>query len=143
MENKYIQLPLPAEQVPPRTQVSANQIKGLKKLADVIIPDKIVNPTFNDTKPENQINGMLDYMYQDDRQAILIILSIFAFTPKFKIRWLMLLIESAAKWPGYAGSLFRMLQIALKGLVFTLYYSDFTPDKKIFKQVQYDAHIHP
>jgi len=80
-------------------------------------------------------------MYDDDRSAILVILKLFSIMPLFKIRWTMSLIETGAKWKGMPGALFRMLQIALKGLIFTVYYSDVTEDQVIHSKIGYDAKI--
>jgi hypothetical protein len=141
MEKKYIILPIEGEQIPAKTPISKTHLKGLYKLAFVILNKNSSFVPFESTYPEKQINGMIDYMYPNDRAAILVILKIFAFLPKFKIRWIMLLVEAGAKWPSFFGAAFRMLQIGLKGLVFTLYYADFTENKSIHKQIKWDAKI--
>jgi acyl-CoA reductase-like NAD-dependent aldehyde dehydrogenase len=139
MESKYIVLPLPGEQLPQKTMISKNQLKGLNRLAQVVLPQDSNYPGFQSIHPEKHLNGMVDYMYPDDRGAILIILGIFAYTPKFVIKLIMQFVEAGAKWPSYSGALFRMLQTALKGLIFTLFYSDFTIDKSIHQRIKWDA----
>jgi len=140
-KNQYIVLPLAAPQEPVKTKITKSQIAGLHKLGKVVLADYPGFPAFNQTEPEKYINRMVDYMYTDDRQAILVILSLFSVLPLFVIRWKLSFIDLAAKWKGMPGVPFRMLQIALKGLIFTLYYSDFTEDKTIHKNIGYDAHI--
>jgi len=140
-ELKYTELPLAQPQMPDRVEIKKSHIKGLHKLGKVVLTDFPGFPAFNQTEPEKQINRMVDYMYTDDRQAILVILSLFSVLPLFVIRWKLSFIDLAAKWKGMPGVPFRMLQIALKGLIFTLYYSDFTEDKTIHKNIGYDAHI--
>lgn len=139
MNTKHIQLPIEGEQLPPKTPITRTHLKGLHKLAQAILPASQNHTAFEKTEPEKHINGMLDYMYPDDRSAILTILWLFAFLPVFKIRFLVILIEKCAKWPGMWGALFRMLQIALKGLIFTLYYSDFTPEKSIHQKLNWET----
>ena len=141
MKENYILLPIEGEQIPSKTKLGKLHIKGMHRLAQVILPAASDLPSFEKVEPEQYVNGMIDYMYSDDRAAILILLNLFAFTPRFVIRGIMHTIEGGAKWKGSAGALFRMLQIALKGLIFTLYYSDFTEGKIIHKALAYDAKI--
>jgi hypothetical protein len=138
---KYTKLPLAEPQKPASAELKDSQVKGLHKLGKVIIPDFPGFPTFAETQPHKHINGMIDYMYADDKSAILIILSLFSVLPVFVIQWIMLFIDWGAKLKGLPGAPFRMLQIALKGLVFTLYYSDFTKGKMIHGIIGYDAKI--
>jgi hypothetical protein len=140
-ELKHTKLPLPQPQLPAKTEIKKSHIKGLYKLGKVVIPDFPGFPTFAETQPQKHINGMVDYMYEDDRSAILVILSLFSMLPNFVIKWKMLFIDYAAKWKGMPGAPFKMLQIALKGLIFTLYYSDLTKDKVIHGKLGYDAKI--
>lgn len=141
MKENYILLPIEGEQIPTKTKVGKLQIKGMYRLAQVILPVASDLPPFDAVKPEQHVNGMIDYMYSDDKGAILILLKIFAFTPRFVIRGIMHVVEGGSKWKGSAGAVFRMLQIALKGLIFTLYYSDFTEGKIIHRALDYDAKI--
>jgi len=138
---KYTELPLPKPQMPAVTNIKKSHIKGLHKLGKVIIPDQPGYPTFAEVKPEQRINRMVDYMYEDDRGAILVILSLFSVLPLFVIRWKILFIDWGAKMSGIIGAPFKMLQIGLKGLVFTLYYSDHTEEKVIHENIGYDAKI--
>lgn len=140
-KEKYIQLPLPDPQVPAKTKISKSQIKGLHKLGKAILPYFEGFPSFEQTEPEKHVNRMIDYMYPDDRQAILVILSMFSVLPVFIIRWKISFIDFGAKLNGITGAPFKMLQIALKGLIFTLYYSDFTDGKLIHGKIGYDAKI--
>ena len=140
-ELKHTKLPLAQPQNPAVTEIKKSHIKGLYKLGKVIIPDYPGFPAFAEIEPQKHVNEMVDYMYEDDRTAILIILSLFSVLPSFVIKWKMLFIDWGAKWKGAPGAVFKMLQIALKGLVFTLYYSDFTEGKKIHEKICYDAKI--
>lgn len=140
-KEKHTELPLPAPQIPMVTELKKSHIKGIYKLGKAIMIDHPGFLTFEAIKPETYINRMIDYMYDDDRQALLILLSLFSVLPVFVIRWKLSFIDWAAKWNGLPGAAFRMLQIALKGMVFTLYYSDFTEGKVIHEKIGYDAKI--
>ena len=139
--NKYIKLPLPDYQEPSKTVLTKSHLKGVEKLGKVVMPDNSDFPAFSDIQAEKYLNRMIDYMYDDDRSAILVILKLFSIMPLFKIRWTMSLIETGSKWQGMLGAPFRMLQIALKGLIFTVYYSDVTNDQVIHSKIGYDAKI--
>lgn len=138
---KYIKLPLPTYQEPAKTILNMSHLKGVEKLGRVVMPDDSDFPAFTEIQAEKYLNRMIDYMYVDDRSAILVILKMFSFMPLFMIRWTMSLIESGSKWKGMLGAPFRMLQIALKGLIFTVYYSDVTEDQIIHSKIGYDAKI--
>ena len=140
-KTKYIKLPLPEYQVPPKTILTKAHLKGVEKLGRVVMPDNSDFPAFSEIQSEKYLYRMVDYMYSDDRSAILIILKLFSIMPLFKIRWTMWLIEKGAKWKGMPGAPFRMLQIALKGLIFTVYYSDMTENQIIHSKIGYDAKI--
>ena len=134
-------LPIRDPQCPPAVKINPVHIKGALKLGRIIMPGNSDFPSFSSVHPDKYINRMVDYMYEDDRDALLIILRILAYSPAFIIRGLMHLIETGSKWGGMLGAPFRMLSIALKGLVFTIYYSDMTKDKAIFKKIGWDAKI--
>lgn len=138
---KYVELPLPPAQEPEKTNLSKAHLKGIEKLGRVVIPDNIDFPPFKELQAEKYLNRMIDYMYDDDKSAILLILKLFSIIPLFKIRWTMSLIEKGSKWKGMTGAPFRMLQIGLKGLIFTIYYSDLTTDQTIHTKIGYDAKI--
>lgn len=134
-------LPLAQPQEPKATILKKSHLKGMYKLGKVVISDHPDFPSFKEVEPEKHINRMLDYMYDDDRGAILVILSLFSVLPNFMIAGIMSLIDWGAGWKGAPGAVFRMLQIALKGLIFTLYYTDTTNGKVIHKKIGYDAKI--
>lgn len=141
MNRRYVELPLPPAQEPERTLFSKAHLKGVEKLGRVIIPETTDFPPFRELKAEKYLNRMIDYMYDDDKSAILFLLKLFSVMPLFKIRWTMSLIEKGSRWKGMKGAPFRMLQIGLKGLIFTIYYSDLTTDQAIHSKIGYDAKI--
>jgi hypothetical protein len=138
---KHTELPLSGPQEPGKAVIKKSHIKGLYKLGKVIISDYPGFPTFAELKPENYLNRMIDYMYKDDKEPVLIILSLFSVLPLFIVRGKMKFIDWGATWKGAPGAVFRMLQIALKGMIFTIYYTDVTKGKVIHGNIGYDAKI--
>ena len=141
VHEKHTKLPLAAPQEPVVTQLTKSQIKGIYRLGKAVMTDHPDFPAFESLNPERYINRMIDYMYDDDKQALLFLLSLFSVLPVSVIRLKLKFIDWGSKWKGMAGAAFRMLQIALKGMVFTLYYSDFTEGKVIHEKIGYDAII--
>jgi hypothetical protein len=139
--NKYIKLPLPKDQEPHKTLLKKVHIKGMEKLGKVVLPADGDFPAFSDIQAKKYLNRMIDYMYEDDRSSLLIILKLFSILPLFMINWIMHFIERGARWKGMMGAPFRMLQIGLKGLIFTIYYSDMTEKQIIHTKIGYDAKI--
>jgi len=139
--NKYIKLPLPGYQEPEKIALTKGHLRGVEKLGKVVMPPDSDFPAFSELHAEQYINRMVDYMYEDDRSAIMIILKLFSAMPLFMIRSTMSLIEHGSKWKGMMGAPFRMLQIGLKGLIFTIYYSDLTSGQNIHSKIGYDAKI--
>ena len=115
-----IQLPIAGPQAPAPIMIDNAHIKRFHKLGKAIIPGFPGFPDFVEITPEKHLNRMIDYMYSDDIQAILIILSLFSILPVFIIRWKISFIDFGAKAGGIIGAPFKMLQIALKGMIFTL-----------------------
>ena len=134
-------LPVNEPQYPKVVVIKPSHIKGMLKLGSVMLPTSDKFPDFKSINPEKYMNRMIDYMYEDDRGALLIILQILAISPRFIIKGLLNLIVWGSTWNGMAGAPFRMLQVALKGIIFTIYYSDLTEDKVIFNNIGWDAKI--
>ena len=134
-------LPIKEPMEPARTHLKPAHIKGMLKLGKVIIAKDENFPSFRSVDPEKYINRMVDYMYEDDRGALLILLKIFAVLPAFLVSWKLSFFDMGARWRGMAGAPFRMLNIALKGLILTIYYSDMTESQSIHKEIGWDAKI--
>ena len=111
------------------------QTRGLNKLGDVIIPGEGIFPSFSSTGFASQVDRMLDYMYEDDREGLTLLMTLFAFMPSFFIRWIVLLSEKNAIFPDLIGAPLRMIQLGLKGLVLTLYYSNIEDSQKLGRKI--------
>lgn len=123
------------------------QTKGLEKLGDVIIPGEGIFPSFSSTGFSSEIDRMLDFMYEDDREGITLLMTLFAFTPTCFIKWIVLLSEKNAAFPDLIGAPLRMIQLGLKGLILTLYYSNIDDingtGKKIMEGIKWQTGVVP
>jgi hypothetical protein len=70
------------------------------------------------------------------------LLSMFRFTPNFLIRGVMLITEHQRSFPEPLGQVCRMINLALKGIVMTLYYSDLgTGGPSVLEVIHWDSKI--
>lgn len=99
------------------------QVCGLKKLGDVVIPGDNELPKFSQTHLFLHADRMLKYINTDDRSGLQLLLFIFAFTPSFLIKFIIMLTELKDKVPTSFAIPLRMISTGLKGIIFTLYYA--------------------
>lgn len=121
--------------------LSSTQLKGLAKVGDVLIPGDADLPSFSRSGSIEHADRMLDYMNESDRNGVKALLWLFRFTPRFKIRWILALTEKQRSFPEPLAGLCRMINLGLKGVVMTLYYSDLGPQPAILRAIHWDATI--
>lgn len=105
-------------------QLNATQMRGLIKACDVIIPGDGQLPSFSRSGCLDHADRMLDYMTDFDLNGIRALLTVFAFLPKPMIAAILLLTEQHRHLPGPIAAACRMVNIGIKGIAVTLYYSD-------------------
>jgi hypothetical protein len=121
--------------------LSSIQLKGLAKVGDVLIPGDADLPSFSRSGSIEHADRMLDYMNESDRNGVKALLWLFRFTPRFKIRWILALTEKQRSFPEPLAGLCRMINLGLKGVVMTLYYSDLGPQPSILRAIHWDATV--
>lgn len=120
---------------------SSLSLKGIQKAGDVLIPGSEGMPKFSDVKLLKDLHRMTDYMNADDREGFKILMMLFAVTPSFLIYGLLWLVSKHESFPDFIGALFRQINLGVRGVVFTLYYSDLD-DHSIFKSLNYQTGIY-
>jgi hypothetical protein len=121
--------------------LNPTQLAGLRKVGDVLIPGDDELPSFSRSGSIEHVDRMLDYMYEFDRNGVKALLTLFRFTPRFKIRWIMALTEKQASFPEPLATLCRMVNLGLKGVVMTLYYSDLGPGPSVLEIIHWDSKV--
>ena len=113
--------------------LSPTQMKGLLRLGDVVIPGVPARkaasgggalPSFSDSGCAAGIDRMLSYMYDDDRNAFLILATVCAYAPTPVIRLIVTMANANAKFPELLAGLMRTANLGIKGVVHSLYYSN-------------------
>lgn len=125
--------------------LNKRQMSGFLKLADIMLPGYENLPRFSDTGFEVYLDEILEGAPDQDRTDLLMLFSVFYFTPKIFIKLLLNLSEKDDRGPLFWQINMRKLNIGLKGIVFSLYYSRLPVpgDKglKIFKEIGWDTQI--
>jgi len=123
------------------TILTPAQHSGLLRVGDVLIPGDRQFPAFSRSRCAEHVDRMLAYMNESDLQAIKILLGLFRYLPKLVLRGIMALTDQHRRFPDAIGGPLRMINIAIKGLVMTLYYSDLTEGVSIYELIHWDAKI--
>ena len=87
------------------------------------MPGDGVLPRFSECGFIEQIDRMIAYIPANDRDTLGRLLKILRFVPTFIIRVLLRLTQLDRFFPGAIGAHLRKLDIGLRGIVFSLYYS--------------------
>lgn len=128
-----------------RHDFSKLSLKGLTKAADIIIPGQGEFPRFSDTDFLNHLERMSKYMYEDDLAGLKFLTALMGLLPPFMVHLILWVATLHAYIPGPLGAPLRQINIGVRGVIFTLYYSGLEDSKsfgkKIFKKIKYDAGI--
>jgi hypothetical protein len=105
---------------------SNRAIIGLKKIGDVYCPKNGEFPAYSEVAGVGYLDHLTIHVPADDFTALNLALAIFSFLPKGIIEWLVLTFQKAADNPseGILPSTYRQLNLGLRGLVFSTYYSE-------------------
>lgn len=125
--------------------LNSRQVKGLIKVSAIILPGDHDLPALNQSGFHSHIDRILDHMYEEDRNGIRSLLSCFAFLPSIAIALLIKVSEKNKKLPWILGSIFRQINIGIKGPLFTLYYSGIDcpsgQGEKIYQVLNYSVNV--
>ena len=106
------------------TYLSKGAIKGLTRIGDILIPGNDEFPSFSSFMCMDHIDGLVSYAPIDDINDLGMVLGILSILPKSILVWLVKMMANAHKNQGPLGTLLRQLNMGVRGIVFSLYYSD-------------------
>ena len=105
------------------------QLRGLTRAGEVLLPGTDRSPSFSATGCITHMDRMAETMRPQDLEGLSMLLSIFARLPRPGIALLLKACGKNGSLPGPLGAGLRMLEIGLKGAVFSPYYANLTaPD---------------
>jgi hypothetical protein len=122
-------------------QLTPGQRRGLCKAGDVLIPGDGEFPSFSAAGCADQIARMLPHMNDGDRRALLLLLGLFRCVPRVLLRFLFTLTANQRRFPEPLGAPLRLIDIGVKGVVMTLYYSDVGTGPSIHDLIRWDARV--
>ncbi len=123
------------------------QIASLERLGDVLIPRTADFPSFSDVGCVMSVDEVMGVAKPQDIQDFGLLLTVMRFLPKFMLVWIVKLGIHANKFPEFIAPLLRQLDIGIRGVVYSLYYSNVVPadykGKKPFDVIDYHVHCEP
>ena len=106
------------------TYFSNSAIKGLTRIGNILIPGSGAFPSFSEFKCIDHIDEVLAFAPKDDIKDLGMVLGILSVFPNIILTWLVKLMANAHRNHGPVGSMLRLLNMGIRGIVFSLYYSD-------------------
>lgn len=103
--------------------LNESQIKGFFKLGDILLPGDQDLPPFSSTPAMGRLDILLDSIPEDDRKSFVDLLSIMNFLPRFIVSFIVKLSFSHSYFPAPLSGTLRMIEMGIKGIFFSLYYS--------------------
>ena len=117
------------------------QLQTLERIGDLIIPGDSLFPAFSQTGCIQYIDQLMEATDSADVRDFGLLMTLLSFLPQFLIRQLLVLIQQQHRVPNFIGGPMRLLQIALNGIVMSLYYSNKTAESyqgtKVFDVIDY------
>ena len=105
------------------TLFSVRQLKGLQKLGDVMMPGGQGFPSFSETGSIAYVDTAMGSAHPDDIRDFGLLLLFFYVAPVPVIHWVVTLADNSERFPPGIAALLRKLNIGIKGVLVSLYYS--------------------
>ncbi len=107
--------------------LSNSALKTINRIGDMMIPKNGEFPAFSEVGGLEYIDEIVSYAPPADIKDLNLVLTILAFMPNFVLRWLLSKMENSMESTGPLAPIFRMLDVGLRGLVFSCYYTEKIP----------------
>lgn len=104
--------------------LSPNAKKALTRIGDILLPKNGDLPSFSETGSIEHIDNLTQYAPESDISDLNMVLTLLSYMPDFVLKWLVSKMEASLESTGPIASTFRQLNFALRGLLFSCYYSE-------------------
>src|SRR6185436_20747004 len=84
---------------------------------------------------------MLAHMTEADRGGVQALLTMFRFLPRFAVRAVVGLTERQHSFPEPVAGVLRLVNLGIKGVVMTLYYSGIDEGDRVHRALHWDAKV--
>jgi hypothetical protein len=98
-------------------------LKGLNRIGDIFIPGEGDLPSFSEFGGIEHVDDIVAYTPAEDVASLNMVFSIFSILPEDMLRWAADQMVAASYRDGLLDGLLRQLNIGLKGILFSCYYS--------------------
>lgn len=103
--------------------LNAVQLLAVEKIGDVMLPGTETMPRFSKVGCIAEVDRVLETAPDSDRNDLKVLLTILGYLPMPLLRGFLGLLEKSVDWAFMPGIL-RMIRLALRGIVFSLYYGN-------------------
>lgn len=117
--------------------------RAWNKIGDVLVPGDDTMPSFSESGVLRWLEDALSPSHPDDQRDLRMLVNVLGWMPSFVIRGIMALTARCRDLPGMAGAPFRMLDMGLRGVIFTLYYSGLDEGNRVFDGIDYHIQCRP
>lgn len=109
--------------MPTSKYLSESAVTALDRIGGLMMPRDQGFPSFRELGVIAHIDDVVAYIPADDRGALNMLLGVLSIFPDFLLQGFLNLVDKGATWPAPLGGLFRQLNMGLKSVVVTLYFS--------------------
>ncbi len=118
-------------------------LRGLSKAGDILIPGDDTLPAFSRTPYLTEIDRIADWMTPQDREGFKFLTGLFSVLPSPVVRGLIKLADRAESLPEWIAPPFRMINVGVKGVVYSLYYTDLTASHTVRRELRWSTRCGP
>lgn len=126
---------------------TTRQLQGLCRVGDILLPANGAFPAFSATGCIDRINALMATAHPDDVRDLGLLLLVCNYLPRWVIHMMLQLTNKTEQMPALIAPPFRMLNIGLKGVIFSLYYSGYHRDtwqgRQVHEVIDYQVHCAP
>jgi hypothetical protein len=103
---------------------SKSAIKTFNRFGDIVLPKEGEFPSFSEYGGIEHIDKIVAYAPADDIADLNTVFTLLNYMPTFVLKLIIVLCTSAPNRNGPLAPIFRQLNFAIKGLVFSCYYAE-------------------
>lgn len=118
-------------------------LRGLTKAGDILIPGDETLPAFSQTPCLTEMDRIADWMTPQDRGGFQFLTGLFSYMPSPLIRGLLSIADRADSLPSLIAPPFRLINVGVKGVIYTLYYSDLTASRSLRRELNWSTRCGP
>ena len=120
--------------------LTEHQRRAWNRIGDVLVPGGQGMPSFSEAGVVSEIETALEPSPPEDRDALVTLVLVLAWVPRPLLALALRLMLPLRRVPGLAGAPFRLLDMGLRGVVYTVYYAGVDAGNRVHGGM--DCHIH-